>query len=258
LGPEKLFKKKWTIVQPLILFFESQKTFPKFKIHTLPKKQIAVDVWKRDWSFCLVRNTKIGGGVCKFKNPEREGYNLFFSNNSHSRYIPLTAMLFVITSGIVYLIYKDRIYHFCVNKVVECTGRILEKKHFNKVIILSFCNTLTNTLCGIDPYAGLLATIVSATYFPDNTYSQALIHGYKFGSLSGALNNYLLRWFVDCDLIQRYFYGFSFYRWIHRKELQKQQQECLKIRTTEYGEDCILVDKSSSSSSLSLTTTTET
>jgi len=38
LGPEKLFKKKWTIVQPSILLFWSSQTFPNFKIHTLPTK----------------------------------------------------------------------------------------------------------------------------------------------------------------------------------------------------------------------------
>lgn len=150
-------------------------------------------------------------------------------------------MLFVITGGILYLVYKDRIYHFCVNKVVENTGQILEKKHFNKVIILSFCNTLTNTLCGIDPFAGLVATVLSATYFPDNTYSQAMIHGYKFGSITGAINNYLLRWFIDCDIIQTYFYGFSFSRWMNRKQIEKERKEIKKIKTTEYG-NCVVID----------------
>jgi len=151
-------------------------------------------------------------------------------------------MLFVIVGGVVFFVYRDKVYRYCINQIVDSTGRSLERRNFNKIVVLSFCNTLTNTLCGIDPYTGLLATVITGLYFPENSYCQTIINGYKFGSFYGAVKNYVFRWFIDCNFIQNYFYGFSPFRFLNRKQIAHEKKKNEKIKTIDCQEFVIVVD----------------
>lgn len=144
-------------------------------------------------------------------------------------------MLFYITGGILFFVYKDRVYQYTVDKLIEKTQNKLEKKHINKIIIISICNTMSNALCGIDPYAGLVAAVVSSIYFPENTTVRSIVNGYKYGSIYGAVKNCLFQWIIDCYFVQHYLYGLSFSKWYYRRQIANQYVD--KSVTKEYKMD---------------------